>query len=165
MKKILAAGALALLATPALANSTPISGVVESRCLIVTDVPGIYGNPSAHKLSTKAADGGVLPKIRTDVSQADAYKVKFSWPEAFSSSPTLSDSLAWDGEISVSAVGVAGMSVYETNKVEYNNHTEYDMTLAGSTWFTVESTVEYGSSKSFPGGEYSAVVSATCIPK
>jgi hypothetical protein len=133
--------------------------------LIVTEVNGIYGNPSAHKLSTKAVDGGVLPKVRTDVSQADAYKVKFSWPEAFSSSPTLTDSLAWDGEITVSAVGVAGMSVYETNKVEYNNHTEYDMTLAGSTWFTVESTVEYGSEKSFPGGEYSAVVAATCIPK
>tara|TARA_R100000951_G_scaffold14991_5_gene11755 strand:- start:3241 stop:3738 length:498 start_codon:yes stop_codon:yes gene_type:complete len=165
MKKILAASALACLATPVLANNTPISGVVESRCLIVTEVTGIYGNPAAHKLSTKAADGGVLPKIRTDVSQADAYKVKFTTPEAFSSSPTLSDSLAWTGEITVSAVGVAGMSVYETNKVEYNNHTEYDMTLAGSTWFTVESTVEYGSSKSLPGGEYSAIVTATCIPK
>jgi hypothetical protein len=57
------------------------------------------------------------------------------------------------------------MSVYETDKVEYNNHTEYDLSLAGSTWFTVESEVEYGSSKSFPGGEYSAIVSAVCIPK
>jgi len=165
MKKILAASALACLATPALANNTPISGVVESRCLIVSEVNGVYGNPAAHKLSTKAADGGVLPKIRTDVSQADAYKVKISWPIAFSNSPALTDSLAFDGEITVSAVGVAGMSAYEGAKVEYNNHTEYNMTLAGSTWFTVESEVEYGSSKSLPGGEYSAIVTATCIPK
>ena len=165
MKKILAASALALLAIPALANDTPVTGVVESRCLIVTEVNGVYGNPAAHKLSTKSSDGGVYPKIRTDVSQADAYKVKFSWPIAFSSAPPLTDSLAFDGEITVAAVGVSGMSAYEGAKVEYNNHTEYTMTLAGSTWFIVESTVEYGSSKSLPGGDYSAVVVVTCIPK
>jgi len=165
MKKILAASALALLAIPALANNTPVTGTVESRCLIVTEVNGVYGNPAAHKLSTKSSDGGVYPKIRTDVSQADAYKVKFSWPIAFSNSPALTDSLAFDGEITVAAVGVSGMSAYEGAKVEYNNHTEYTMTLAGSTWFIVESTVEYGSTKSLPGGDYSAVVVVTCIPK
>jgi hypothetical protein len=165
MKKILLAGAMALLASPALASSsTPINGSVASRCSIVTEIAGVYGNPIASKLSTLVADGGVKPRIRTDVISANAYKVKFSWPISFSTSPTLSDSVVWNGEISVSAVGVAGMSAYEGAKVEYNNHTEYTMTLAGSTWFEVESTALYGSTKSYPGGEYSAVVIVQCIP-
>ena len=57
------------------------------------------------------------------------------------------------------------MSSYETNKVEYENDTEFDLTLSGSTWFKVTSTALYGSTKSFPGGVYTAVVTSECIPK
>ena len=55
------------------------------------------------------------------------------------------------------------MSGYEAAKVEYDNHTEYDLTIAGSTWFTVESEAKYGVGKSLPGGEYKANVVAECI--
>ena len=56
------------------------------------------------------------------------------------------------------------MSDYDTNKVEYNNSHEYELTVSGSTWFTVASTADYGSTKSFPAGTYTAVVEAECIP-
>ena len=55
------------------------------------------------------------------------------------------------------------MSGYEAAKVEYDNHTEYDMSVAGSTWFSISSTVLYGQGKSLPGGEYKASVVAECI--
>ena len=53
----------------------------------------------------------------------------------------------------------------QNKKVEYENVTEYDLTVAGSTWFQVESTVEYGFGKALPGGQYSANVVAECIAK
>lgn len=55
------------------------------------------------------------------------------------------------------------MSGYETDKREYNNVTEVDLTIAGSTWFKVESSADYGFDKAFPGGTYRAIVSAECI--
>lgn len=55
------------------------------------------------------------------------------------------------------------MSAYEAAKVEYENVTEFDLTLAGSTWFSVESEATYGVGKSLPGGEYKANVVAECI--
>lgn len=57
----------------------------------------------------------------------------------------------------------AGMSAYDTNKVEFNNVTEVDLTIAGSTWFQVASTADYGVGKAFPAGTYRAIVSADCI--
>jgi hypothetical protein len=37
------------------------------------------------------------------------------------------------------------------------------LTVAGSTWFQIDSEVTYGFGKSFPGGEYSANITAECI--
>ncbi len=166
MKKFLATTALAIMGTSvAFAGNTNIQGNVQSRCSIVTETSGVYGNPTADKLSTLVSDSGVLPIIRVDVIQADSYKVKITWPDSFSSSPALTDSVVWTGEVEVSAVSDANMSSYETNKVEYNNHTEFDLVLSGSTWFKVSSTALYGSTKSFPGGVYTAVVTSECIPK
>ena len=56
-----------------------------------------------------------------------------------------------------------GKSAYDTSKVEFDNVTEVDLTIAGSTWFKVESTADYGVGKAFPAGTYRAVVSADCI--
>tara|TARA_A100001015_G_C14706387_1_gene600323 strand:- start:19 stop:516 length:498 start_codon:yes stop_codon:yes gene_type:complete len=152
-----------LMATSVLAVESPITGNVSSKCSIFTDKAGVYGNPTPDELSTLVADGGVLPIIRYDVSIADYYTAKISWPNSFSSSPTLTDSIVWDGEVTVSNTSDAGMSGYEAAKVEYDNHTEYDLTVAGSTWFTIESEAKYGQGKSLPGGEYKANVVAECI--
>ena len=92
--------ALSLFALPALAN-TPITGNVEAKCVIQTTKDGVYGNPIASKLSTTPADGGVLPVIRFDVSIADSYTANITHPTSFSSSPTLTDTVAWTGSTSV----------------------------------------------------------------
>lgn len=152
-----------LMASAAFAVDSPITGNVSSKCSIYTDTTGVYGNPNPDELSTLSADGGVMPIIRYDVSIANYYTAKISWPTSFTSSPSLTDSLTWDGEIEVSSTSDAGMSGYEAAKVEYDNHTEYDLTVAGSTWFKVTSNVTYGVDKPLPGGEYKANVTAVCI--
>ncbi len=154
-----------LMATSAFAVDSPITGNVSSKCSIYTDTPGVYGNPTPDELSTKAADGGVDPVVRYDVTVADKYKAKISWPNSFTSSPSLTDAVNWDGETKVKSHSVSGMSAYEAAKVEYDNHTEFGLTLAGSTWFSIESEAKYGSGKSLPGGEYKANVVAECIAK
>lgn len=163
LKTILGVAVLGSLASFSAASETPITGTVASKCSIYTDTVGVYGNPTPDKLSTAAADGGVVPIIRYDVATANAYKAKISWPTSFSSSPNLTDSLAWNGSASVGTVSDAGMSAYEAAKVEYNNVTEFDLTIAGSTWFNVTSSVEYGQGKALPGGTYTAMVVAECI--
>lgn len=145
------------------AADVPIVGNVESKCIITTDTEGVYGNSTPSNLSTDTADGGVEPVIKFDVLQADAYKALISHPTSFSQSPTLDDTTTWTGSTSVSAVSDTTMSAYDTNKVTYNNTTEYDLTVAGTTWFAVSSEVDYGYSKAFPGGSYRAVVEAECI--
>lgn len=147
------------------AEETPITGNVESKCTIVTTVDGIYGNPLPNKLSTSPSDGGVIPVIRYDVVLADAYKAVITTPTMFSSSPTLTDTVAFTGDVSVKEVSDVGMAVYETNKITYNDTTEFDLTLAGSTWFQTTSTADYGFNKSFPGGTYRSFVRAECIAK
>ena len=54
---------------------------------------------------------------------------------------------------------------FETDKVEWENVTEFDLDVAGSAWFKVTSEAEYGYGKSFPGGQYRAAVVAECIAK
>lgn len=157
--------AFATTVSAASAADTPIVGNVQSKCSIYTDRQGVYGNPTPNELSTAPADGGVKPVIRYDVAQGDYYIAKLSWPNSFSSSPALADAVNWDGEVVVSEVSDALMSAYETAKIEYNNVTEFDLTVAGSTWFTVDSTVNYGYDKSFPAGTYTAIVTAECIAK
>ena len=156
--------ALSLCAFPALAN-VEITGSVEAKCVIQTTKAGVYGNPIASKLSTTPADGGVLPVIRYDVSIADSYTANITHPTAFSSSPSLTDTLAWTGSTSVTQTSVAGMSAYEAAKIVVGNTTIFDLTLAGSTWFSTASSAVYGSAKALPGGNYTAVVQASCIAK
>lgn len=154
---------MCMLITTTNAAEIPIVGTVSSKCVITTDTPGIYGNPTIDKLSTTPADGGVLPVVRYDVFAANAYKAVISTPTSFSTAPTLDDVVTWTGNTSVHRVSVAGMSAYDTSKRVYNNTTEFDLTIAGSTWFKSSSVATYGVGKAFPGGTYRAVVVAECI--
>ena len=154
-----------MLSTAAIAEDTLITGIVQPKCSIFTDHQGIYGSPSPSVLSTAAADGGVLPVVRYDVVLADYYKAVITTPTSFSQSPGLADTVAWTGSAAVHEVSDAGMSAYDTNKIEYNATTEFDLTIAGSTWFEMESKAEYGGDKPFPGGNYTAMVEANCIAK
>jgi len=155
--------ATSLFASAAFAEEVPITGTVEAKCSVYTNTLGVYGNPTPNALSTAAADGGVDAKVRFDVAQADYYTAKITYPTEFSSAPALNDALAWTGTVSVSEVTDAGMSAYDTDKVEYENVSEYGLTVAGTTWFKIESSVEYGYDKAFPAGEYTAIVTAECI--
>ena len=154
----------ALLTVPAVSATTPISGMVASKCIVTTDTDGVYGNPSATKLSTASSDGGVLPIIRYDIITASAYNAKITTPISFSSSPALgSETVTWTGSTVANQMSDAGMSVFNTNKVVYNNTSEFPLTIAGSVWFDVSSEATYGYNKAFPAGSYSAVVTAECI--
>ena len=162
MKKLVV-GSLLFCASVAHAEDVYIEGTVESRCMITTDTPGVYGNPTPYELSTAPADGGVVPIVRYDVITGDYYKAVISHPDSFSSSPTLDDITTWTGEVSVEEVSDTAMSDYETNKVEYSNVTEFELTTAGTTWFSVDSSVEYGAQTSLPAGDYVAIVEAECV--
>ena len=163
MMILFAACVIGVYAQAAVAEDIPIVGNVESKCVIQADTTGVYGNPSPSNLSTDTADGGVEPVVRFDVAQADYYKAVITYPESFSQSPTLTDTVTWTGSTSVSAVSDANMSAYDTSKVEYNNTTEYELTVAGTTWFAISSEADYGFDKAFPGGTYRAIVTAECI--
>lgn len=160
MKKLLLA--TAMVSTAAMAN-VPIMGTVESKCVITTDTPGIYGNPTPNKLSTLETEGGITPVVRFDVATADYYKAVISVPNEFTTSPDLTDTVTWTGDVSVSEVSDVLMADYDTNKRVYNNTSEFDLTVAGTVWFKATSTASYGYDKSFPAGNYNAVVEATCI--
>ena len=86
-------------------------------------------------------------------------------PTSFSSSPALTDTVAWTGSTSVTQTSDAGMSGYDAAKVVYDNTTVFDLTVAGSTWFSTASSASYAASKPFVGGVYTAVVQASCIAK
>jgi len=157
--------AFLIAAKQAQAAEVPIEGTVQSRCLINTDVAGVYGNPNAYTLTTAPADGGVIPVVRYDVSLADAYKARITYPTSFSASPSLSDMVTFTGSVSVSAVSSVNMADYDTNAVEYDQTKEYDLTATGTTWFKISSAATYGGggNKAFPGGAYRSVVVAECI--
>tara|TARA_Y100000385_G_scaffold265646_1_gene300105 strand:- start:259 stop:747 length:489 start_codon:yes stop_codon:yes gene_type:complete len=155
---------LSLCALPAFAN-VDITGNVSAKCIIQTDKAGVYGNPSASVLSTAPSDGGVLPVIRFDVAIADYYTANITHPSSFTSSPALTDNVTWTGSTSVTKTSDAGMSGYDSAKVVYDNTTVFDLTVAGSTWFSTSSTATYAASKPFTGGTYVAVVQASCIAK
>jgi hypothetical protein len=145
------------------AAEVPIRGMVSSKCVINTDTPGVFGNPTPNVLSTAAVDGGVKPVIRYDVVESGYYKATITTPNAFTSSPTLADVVNWTGVVTVSKVTDAAMSAYTTNKRMYGNTTEFDLSVAGTVWFSADSKAQYGYGKSFPAGEYKAVVLAECI--
>lgn len=140
MKKLLLATGL-LLSGAVFAN-VPITGSVASKCVINVDTPGVYGNPSANLLSTAPSDGGVVPVVRYDIISAELYKAKISYPEDFTSSPSLNDVVNWTGSVTVSQTSDEAMSSFETDKVEYNNTTEYDLDVQGSVWFEITSTAD-----------------------
>lgn len=163
-KNILLASAFIFTSVTAFAVDVPISGTVQSRCVISVDTPGVYGNPNAYTLTTTPADGGVKPIVRFDVTLADAYYAQITTPSSFSSSPSLNDSVTWTGSTSVSAISDAtNMSAYETNKTTFGDTTQYDLTATGSTWFESSSTATNGGNRAFPGGSYTAVVEAVCV--
>lgn len=150
--------------TAAYANEAPINGTVQSRCIIQTDRPGTYANPNAYTLTTASSDGGETARIRVDVTLADAYYVTITPPSEFSSSPNLPDAVTWTGDTTVDAVSDAtNMGSYETNKIELGMSDRYDLTATGSTWFVTSSTATMGGNKAFPGGNYTAMVTAECI--
>lgn len=156
----------AIFASQALASeNAPITGTVESKCVIFTETQGVYGTPLASRLSTAATDGGVQPIIRYDVALADAFKGRITFPSEFSSSPNLTDTIAFTGNVEVHSVSDTGMADYDTNKVTFNNTHEYDLTVAGTTKFKITSQVNYGNSKAFPAGTYTTLVNAECIAK
>lgn len=145
------------------AENVMITGNVVSKCVIHTDTAGVYGNPSQSVLSTARADGGIQPIIRYDVVQGGYYKAAITTPTSFSSSPVLNDVVTWTGSVDVSQVSDPAMSAYTTNKRMYNNITEFDLTVSGTVWFKASSKAVYGVDKSFPGGDYKAIVIAECI--
>lgn len=156
---------LSTVATVALAESAPITGTVESKCVIFTETNGVYGTPLASRLTTAAADGGVQPIIRFDVALADAFLGRITYPDSFSSSPSAPDTKTFTGDVEVATVSDVGMANYDTDKITFDNTHEYDLTVAGSTRFKVSSQVDYGQGKAFPAGTYTAIVNAECIAK
>jgi len=163
MKSKILASAMVLACAGAIAEEAIIMGNVESKCVINTDTTGVYGNPIAGKLSTETADGGVEPIIRYDVALGGSYTARIVAPNSFSSSPTLTDTVFWEGSSAVKEVSDSLMADYESNAVTYEYTTEYDLHTAGTTWFSVTSLAEYGYGKAYPAGEYRAVVVAECI--
>ena len=148
----------------AFAEDVPIEGTVQSRCIITTDTPGVFGNPNAYTLTTSPTDGGVVPIVRYDVTLADAYYAQITTPTSFSSSPTISETITWTGSTEVDAISDAtGMASYETNKVTFGQTTQYDLTATGSTWFKSSVSATMGGNKAFPGGTYTAIVEAVCV--
>jgi len=166
LKKASIIVAMSLFTFTAQAVDVPISGTVQSRCVITTDTPGTYGNPNAYTLTTAAADGRVQPIVRYDVTLADAYYAQITTPTSFATSPSLSDTVTWTGSTSVSSVSDAtNMAGYEAAKTTFGQTTQFDLTATGSTWFTSTSVATYGGNKAFPGGNYSATVEAVCVAK
>lgn len=154
---------VAILSGSVIAQEVPITGNVESKCIVQTDTLGVYGNPTPSTLTTASTGGGVTPIIRFDVIQASFYKARITTPNGFSESPVLNDVVTWTGDVIVGEVSDANMSAYSTSKVQYDNTTEIDLTVAGSTWFNIESIASYGYDTALPAGTYRAVVSAECI--
>jgi len=162
-KTLISCVALASFRFSAMAEEIPVTGNVASKCVVTQDTLGVYGNPSASKLSTKPDDGGIHPVVRYDVVQASYYKARITAPDAFTSSPELNDTVAWSNWVTVDQVSDATMSSYDTDKIYYDNITEVALTVAGSTWFKIQSEADYGYDKAFPGGQYQASVTAECI--
>lgn len=155
----------ALLMPKEAAANTNITGNVESRCEVVTDIPGYYGNPSAFLLTTLPASNGQVPQIRITNTLANAYKAIVSYPTSFSSSPSLSNSVAWTGAVAIASASSSDMSGYQAASTVTNNGAmrTYNLTHAGTIYVTVTSTATYGGNKAFPGGQYVAVAEASCV--
>lgn len=166
IKKLALTTGLILVPFATIAAEIPITGTVESRCIIETDRAGFFGNPNAYTLSTATADGGQPATVRFDITLADAYYADITPPTSFSSAPNLPDQVTWTGGVSVKSVSDAtGMGTYETDKVEIGDTDRYDLTATGSTWFNIDATATMGGNKAYAGGTYTAMAEASCIAK
>jgi|TARA_R110000823_G_scaffold172196_1_gene304720 hypothetical protein len=167
IKRFVTLGFLLSICGSVWATSTPITGTVEAKCAIFTTVNPKYGNPNPYTLTTLPASGGTEAILRTDVLAADYFDLLITHPNSFSSSPTLTDSIGFSGASVVNAVGVSGMSVYETNKLVVNNTTRFRLLLAGATWFKVSSVMVYGATDTtaLPAGNYTSLITATCLAR
>jgi hypothetical protein len=165
MKYLLITIGLMLGATTAYAANIDITGTVQSRCIVNTDTPGVYGNPNAYTLTTLPASAGQVPIVRIDASLANAYNAQISYPTSFSTSPSLSDTTAWEGAVGVEQTSSSDMSGYQAASTTTGAMRTYPLSIAGTTWFSVASTATYGGGqqKPFPGGSYKAVILAECI--
>ena len=155
----------ALLIPKEAAANTNITGTVESRCEVVTDIPGYYGNPNAYTLTTLPASNGQVPQIRITNSLANAYKAIVSFPTSFSSSPSLSNTVSFTGAVAIASASSSDMSGYQAASTVTNNGAmrTYSLTHAGTIYVTVSSEATYGGNKAFPGGQYVAVAEASCV--
>ena len=170
MKKIITIGLIlgltgcSLLTSKVQAN-TNITGNVQSRCEVVTDITGYFGNPNAYSLTTAPASNGQVPQIRVTSTLANAYKALISYPTSFSSSPSLSNSVTWTGAVAIASASSSDMSGYQAASTLTNNGAmrTYYLTKAGTIYVTVTSTATHGGNKAFPGGQYVAVAQASCI--
>ena len=162
-KKTLLLLALGAFASSAFGEEMEVVGNVQSKCVVTPDTAGVYGNPTPGSLDTDPTSGGVDPIVRYDVIQASFYKARIVHPNDFSEAPSLNDVVNWTGDTATTQVSDAGMSAYDAAKVEFDNVTEFDLTIAGTVWFKATSIADYGFEKSLPAGEYNAVVEAECI--
>lgn len=155
----------ALLMPKEASANTNITGTVESRCEVVTDIPGYYGNPNAYTLTTLPASNGQVPQIRITNSLANAYKAIVSFPTSFSSSPSLSNTVSFTGAVAIASASSSDMSGYQAASTVTNNGAmrTYSLTHAGTIYVTVSSEATYGGNKAFPGGQYVAVAEASCV--
>ena len=162
---VLGIAGCSLFTTKEVEANTNITGQVQSRCTVATDTVGYYGNPNAYTLNTTPADGGQKPIVRFDTSLANAYYAQISYPTSFSSSPSLSDNVAWTGGVTVTQTSSTDMSGYQAASTTTGAMRQYALTVAGTTWFEVTSSATYccGNNTAFPGGSYTAVVTAQCI--
>lgn len=147
------------------AENIDITGTVQSRCTVNTDTPGVYGNPNAYTLTTAPASAGQKPIVRVDTTLANAYNAIISYPTSFASSPSLGDTVAWTGAVTVTQTSSTDMSGYQSGSTTTGAARTYPLSIAGTTWFEVESQATYGGgqNKAFPGGTYTAHVVAECI--
>lgn len=147
------------------AENIDITGTVQSRCTVNTDTPGVYGNPNAYTLTTAPASAGQKPIVRVDTTLANAYNAIISYPTSFASSPSLGDTVAWTGAVTVAQTSSSDMSGYQNGSTTTGAARTYPLSIAGTTWFEVESQATYGGgqNKAFPGGTYTAHVVAECI--
>ena len=165
MKKLLITLSLILGATPILAENIDVTGTVQSRCTVNVDTPGIYGNPNAYTLTTLPASAGQEPIVRFDVTLANAYHAQVSYPTAFTSSPSLTDTVAWTGTVAVEQMSTSDQSGYQAASTTSGSMRQYALAHAGTLWVKATSIATYGGgqAKAFPGGAYKAVVLAQCI--
>ena len=166
MKKLIITMSLILGCTPVVAENIYINGDVASRCSIVQDTAGSWGNPSANVLTTLPASGGQVPIIRFDYSLANAFYANISTPISFSTSPSLSDSTVFTGVIAVTQSSSSDMSGYQAaSTTPTANSRQYALTHAGTTWFSATSVATHGGGNltPFPSASYTGIVVASCI--